>query len=172
MTRRERNYHREKKVWKSFVKMQSEPDGPHYFYEPSLKPLFDCNAIDTTDDEHPQWAEPGIPRTILCSKSVYERFKEQSTEAKTLNLNLGSHCVEVRESSMFPYEKMWTACDIENKTEHQIPSGEWVHGIMVAPPPPREQSIGLMMTEKPAYHPYLDKVREEMYGYQYRFMTF
>jgi hypothetical protein len=41
MTKREREYHKEKKVWKAFVEMQSEPDGPHYFYEPSLSPSLD-----------------------------------------------------------------------------------------------------------------------------------
>lgn len=37
MTKREREYHFEKKVWKAFVKLSTEPGGPHYFYDPSLK---------------------------------------------------------------------------------------------------------------------------------------
>ncbi len=41
MTKREREYHYEKKVWKAFVKLSSEPDGPHFFYDPSLKPSLD-----------------------------------------------------------------------------------------------------------------------------------
>lgn len=179
MTKRELKYHLGKRIQRrikdvrGILRPESKTfthvlaDGINFV---TRRPLiqYDCDKIDTILDEHKQWAEPAIPRNIQCSKSYMEAIRKLPVAKSFGSEAIG---IEVRESSVFPYEMKWAACDIETKSEHQIPSGEWIHGVMAAPPP-REQSIGVMMTETPAFHPYLDKVREEIYGYQYRFMTF
>lgn len=54
----------------------------------------------------------------------------------------------------------------------KIPSGEWIHGYM-GTKNMDYKSIGLMMPPpKEDYHPYLDYLRERIYGYQFRYMTF
>lgn len=64
MTKREREYHSDKKAWKSFIKLSTEPGGPHYFYHPSLKPQLDCEPQDF-------YIDTSIPP---CSKTNTEQW--------------------------------------------------------------------------------------------------
>jgi len=156
MTKRERKYHWVKRLQRRVKQRLSENipkrPSPHYTYD-----LSDYTLVTNRN-------------VLTCSESTFESLKGQV--APITGFNLCGMGISVIQSSIFPFERKWAACDIETKLEHQIPSGEWVHGVMVTPPA-REQSIGLMVPPQPKeWHPYLDKVREEMYGYQYPFMTF
>lgn len=39
--------------------------------------------------------------------------------------------IPLQMSSLFPFELTYDACDIESKMEVKIPSGEWIHGIVM-----------------------------------------
>jgi hypothetical protein len=41
--------------------------------------------------------------------------------------------VTIRSSPLFPFETHWDACDVATHQQIQIPSGEWIHGIMMSP---------------------------------------
>lgn len=41
--------------------------------------------------------------------------------------------VTIRSSPLFPFETRWDACDIGTHQKIQIPSGEWIHGVMMSP---------------------------------------
>jgi hypothetical protein len=41
------------------------------------------------------------------------------------------HGIEIIQSNLFPFELHWDACDIITKELIMIPSGEWVHGVIV-----------------------------------------
>lgn len=43
--------------------------------------------------------------------------------------------VTIRSSPLFPFETHWDACDVSTHQQIQIPSGEWIHGVMMSPSP-------------------------------------
>ncbi len=61
-------------------------------------------------------------KEVIVSPDVY-------SEIQRLKINLFG--LTVRSNPLFPYEKHWDACDIDTQLEIRIPSGEWVHGIMI-----------------------------------------
>ena len=58
---------------------------------------------------------------------MFDLIKEKAEEAKH-PIIIG---VPVIESSLFPFEIKYEACNIETKEEVRIPSGEFIHGAMV-----------------------------------------
>lgn len=65
------------------------------------------------------------------SKTVFESLKEQCVSNCYV---IGSPQMEVRQSSIFPYERKWLACDVATREEIHIPSDEWVNGVMFSRP--------------------------------------
>lgn len=39
--------------------------------------------------------------------------------------------IEIKQSNLFPFELYWDACDIVTKKMIRIPSGEWIHGVII-----------------------------------------
>lgn len=44
--------------------------------------------------------------------------------------------VTIRSSPLFPFETHWDACDIDTHQQIQVPSGEWIHGVIIPEMPP------------------------------------
>jgi hypothetical protein len=82
------------------------------------------------EDYYPEWLKiaekldqlDAQKKQAMVSPDVY-------AEIQRLKINLFG--LTVRSSPLFPYEKHWDACDIDTHQQIRIPSGEWVHGIMM-----------------------------------------
>lgn len=81
-------------------------------------------------DYYPEWLKiaekldqlDAQKKEVIVSPDVY-------TAIQRLKVNLFG--LIVRSSPLFPYETHWDACDIDTQQQIKIPSGEWVHGIMM-----------------------------------------
>ena len=68
---------------------------------------------------------------LICSKQYYESLKALPPGRQAKEFNLCGYSINVFESDLFPYEIKYDACDIETKGEVKIPSGEFIHAMVV-----------------------------------------
>jgi len=63
-------------------------------------------------------------REVVVSPVIYKALENSKVEL---------FGVTIRSSPLFPFETHWDACDIDTHQQIQIPSNEWIHGIMMSP---------------------------------------
>lgn len=63
-------------------------------------------------------------KEVTVSQVVYKALEHSKVEL---------FGVTIRSSPLFPFETHWDACDVNTHQQIQIPSGEWIHGIMMSP---------------------------------------
>jgi hypothetical protein len=90
---------------------------------------------------------------FFVSKNVFDRLKELQLPSNKEYFSYGGYNFPVIESSLFPFEIMYDACDVETKLEIKIPSGEWIHGVAI----PQTNWDELL---KPSFDMYYERQRD------------
>jgi hypothetical protein len=62
---------------------------------------------------------------IYSGSTAFHKSMEQYSDV----INLMG--IEIKKSALFPFEIMYDACDVKTHEQISIPSGEWIHGVMM-----------------------------------------
>lgn len=78
--------------------------------------------------------EPPAPKSLIfgCSKSFKGKLIDRFKSSQQVDI----YGIPVIESSLFPFEIKYDACDVATRELIQIPSDELCHGVMFADPIP------------------------------------
>lgn len=133
----------------------------------------DKEMFDMWDKVKASWEGRSFNKQLVVSPEAFKTARELP-EFEAIPI-MG---IPIQSTPWLPFEKMYDACDIETKAEVKIPSGVWIHGIMISDSlsriPSFSSSIGLICESalEKRGNPYLEYLRERMYGRFYPFINF
>ena len=62
---------------------------------------------------------------------MVDKLKELPEVVREEKFLAFGYSLPIYKSDLFPFEIMYDACNVETKSEFKIPSGEWIHGVVI-----------------------------------------